>query len=740
MAKKKKVAPEPIKPAEVVNTPITEILESNYMPYAMSVIVSRAIPEIDGLKPSHRKLLYTMYKMGLMTGTTVKSAKVVGQTMMLNPHGDAAIYETLVRLTTGRESLLHPFIKSKGAFGKQYSDDAYAAPRYTECKLAPICEELFDGIDRDAVDFVDNYDGTMKEPTLLPVSFPNVLVAPNNGIAVGMTSRICSFNLAELCDATTVYLKNGYITVPELLDIMPAPDFSTGGQLIYDRAKMEEIYTTGVGTFRVRSKWRLDGNHIEIYEIPYTTTAEKIKAAITKLVKDGKIKEISDVRDEIGLNGLTLTIDIKRGADADKLMAKLCKSTPLEDTFGCNFNILIGGVPRTLGIPDIIEEWSAFRVECLRRNYIFDLGKKSDKLHLLYGLRKILLDIDKAIAIIRHTENEKDVVPNLMAGFDIDKTQAEYVADIKLRNLNREYIINRTEEIGDLEKEIEDLKGLISSERKIRNVIIKQLGKIKEKYGQPRKTEVVVPESADVVTGEPEHENYPCFLFMSKEGYFKKCLPASLRGSDVQKFKEGDELLTSAETTNCAEVLFFTNRAQVYKAHMFDFDEVKASALGDYIPAKLGFEDGEKVVAAHAMSDFNGNFVVFYENGKAVRFPAEVYKTVTNRKKLTNALASGAVAVGVFRSGNEKQEYLIISSASRALLIKEKQITEKSTRSASGATVMTLKKGNTVISASVYDPNIRTLTKESRYRKTTLPSTGGLFEDDDPELNQMTII
>ena len=681
-----------------------------------------------------------MYKMGLMTGTTVKSAKVVGQTMMLNPHGDAAIYETLVRLTTGRESLLHPFINSKGAFGKQYSDDAYAAPRYTECKLAPICEELFDGIDRDAVDFVDNYDGTMKEPTLLPVSFPNVLVAPNNGIAVGMTSRICSFNLGELCDATTVYLKNGYITVPELLEIMPAPDFSTGGQLMYDRAKMEEIYTTGVGTFRVRSKWRLDGNHIEIYEIPYTTTAEKIKAAITKLVKDGKIKEISDVRDEIGLNGLTLTIDIKRGADADKLMAKLCKSTPLEDTFGCNFNILIGGVPRTMGIPDIIEEWSAFRVECLRRNYIFDLGKKSDKLHLLYGLRKILLDIDKAIAIIRHTENEKDVVPNLMAGFDIDKTQAEYVADIKLRNLNREYIINRTEEIGDLEKEIEDLKSLISSERKIRNVIIKQLGKIKEKYGQPRKTEVVLPESADVVTNEPEHENYPCFMFMSKEGYFKKCLPASLRGSDVQKFKEGDELLTSAETTNCAEVLFFTNRAQVYKAHMYDFDEVKASALGDYIPAKLGFEDGEKVVAAHAMSDFNGNFVVFYENGKAVRFPAEVYKTVTNRKKLTNALASGTVAVGVFRSDNEKQEYLIISSASRALLIKEKQITEKSTRSASGATVMTLKKGNTVISASVYNPNIRTLTKESRYRKTTLPSTGGLFEDDDPELNQMTII
>ncbi len=740
MAKKKKVEPAPIKPAEVVNTPITEILESNYMPYAMSVIVSRAIPEIDGLKPSHRKLLYSMYKMGLMTGPKVKSAKVVGQTMMLNPHGDAAIYETLVRLTTGRESLLHPLIESKGAFGKQYSDMVFSASRYTECKLAPICEELFDGIDRDGVDFVDNYDGTMKEPTLLPVSFPNILVAPNNGIAVGMTSRICSFNLAELCDATSLYLKNGHVSVPELLEIMPAPDFSTGGQLIYDKNKMAEIYSTGVGTFRVRSKWRVDGNHIEIYEIPYTTTAEKIKDSIVKLVKEGKVKEISDVRDEIGLNGLTLTIDIKRGVDVDKLMSKLCKSTPLEDTFGCNFNILIGGVPRTLGVADIIEEWSAFRVECLRRNYIFDLGKKSDKLHLLYGLRKILLDIDKAIAIIRHTENEKDVVPNLMTGFDIDKIQAEYVADIKLRNLNREYILNRTEEIGELEKEIENLKSLIASERKIRNVIIKQLTKIKEKYGKPRKTEVFVPEATAEVSNEPQHEDYPCFMFMSREGYFKKCLPASLRGSDVQKFKEGDELLTSCETTNCAEVLFFTNKAQVYKAHLYDFEDVKASALGDYIPAKLGFEDGEKVVAAHAMTDFSGTFVVFYENGKAVRFPAESYATVTNRKKLTKALAAGTVAVGVFRGGNEKQEYLIISSASRALLIKEKQITEKSTRSASGATVMTLKKGHTVVSASIYDPSKRTLAKESRYRKSALPSTGGLFEDDDPELNQMTLI
>ena len=507
MAKKKKVEPAPIKLAEVVNTPITEILESNYMPYAMSVIVSRAIPEIDGLKPSHRKLLYSMYKMGLMTGQKVKSAKVVGQTMMLNPHGDAAIYETLVRLTTGREALLHPLIESKGAFGKQYSDMVYSASRYTECKLAPICEELFDGIDRDGVDFVDNYDGTMKEPTLLPVSFPNILVAPNNGIAVGMTSRICSFNLGELCDATSLFLKNGSITVPELLEIMPAPDFSTGGQLIYDKDKMADIYSTGVGTFRVRSKWRVDGNHIEVYEIPYTTTAEKIKDSIVKLVKEGKVKEISDVRDEIGLNGLTLTIDIKRGAEPDKLMAKLCKSTPLEDTFGCNFNILIGGVPRTLGIAEIIEEWSAFRVECLRRNYIYDLGKKSDKLHLLYGLRKILLDIDKAIAIIRHTENEKDVVPNLMSGFDIDKVQAEFVADIKLRNLNREYIINRTEEIGDLEKEIEDLKSLIASERKIRNVIIKQLGKIKEKYGKPRKTEVLSSESVSAVSDEPKFED-----------------------------------------------------------------------------------------------------------------------------------------------------------------------------------------------------------------------------------------
>lgn len=740
MAKKKKTESASFVPAEVTDTPITEILETNYMPYAMSVIVSRAIPEIDGLKPSHRKLLYSMYKMGLMTGAKAKSAKVVGQTMMLNPHGDAAIYETLVRLTTGRESLLHPLVESKGSFGKQYSDMAYAASRYTECKLAPICEEFFDGIDRDAVDFTDNFDGTMKEPVLLPVSFPNILVSPNNGIAVGMTSRICSFNLAEICDATALYLKKGSVTVTELLELLKAPDFPTGGALLYDRAKLEEIYSTGNGTVRVRSKWHVDGNHIEITEIPYTTTVEKIKDSITKLVKDGKFKEISDIRDETDINGLKLTIDVKRGADTDKLMAGLCRSTPLEDTFGCNFNVLVGGVPHVLGVPQILEEWSAFRVECLRRTYIFDLAKKSDKLHLLYGLRKILLDIDRAISIIRGTSSEKDVVPNLMSGFGIDKVQAEFVADIRLRNLNREYILNRTEEIGDLEKAIEDLKALIASERKIRDVIIGQLAEIKKKYGIPRKTEIIMPDDAAAVISEPEVPDYPCVLFVTRDGYFKKCLPASLRGSDVQKYKEGDSLLFTQETTNRAEVLFFTSAAQVYKAHMYDFDDVKASSLGDYIPAKLGFEEGERLIAAHAMQDFSGYFTVFYENGKAVRFPAETYKTVNNRRRLTAALFSGSVAVGVFRSGDPKREYLVLSSASRALLVKEKQITDKATRSASGASVMTLKKGQTVVSVTVYDENVRRLEKESRYRKSNLPSTGGLFEDDDPDFNQMKLI
>ncbi|MBQ3229861.1 MAG: topoisomerase IV, partial [Clostridia bacterium] len=566
MAKKKPKITEPEIISEPTDVSITNVLESNYMPYAMSVIVSRAIPEIDGFKPAHRKLLYTMYKMGLQTGTTQKSAKVVGQTMVLNPHGDAAIYETLVRLTTGKGVLLHPFIESKGSFGLQCSEMAYAASRYTECKLAKISDEIFDGIDKDAVDFVDNYDSTTTEPVVLPTSFPNILVSPNSGIAVGMASDICSFNLREVCEVTAAYLKNENITTEEIMEILKAPDFSSGGLLIYDREKIKEIYETGRGSIKLRAKYVYDKNEnvIEVLQIPYTTTLEKIRESMIQLAKEGKLKDVSDVRDEIDIKGFKMTIDLKRGVDPEKLMQKLFKQTKLEDDFKCNFNILVGGVPRTMGIKEILEEWCAFRVECLRRTYIFDLGKKSDKLHLLFGLRSILLDIDKAIAIIRGTENEKDVVPNLMSGFSIDEIQAEYVADIKLRNLNKQYILKRIDEIEQLEKDIEELKLLISSERKIKNRIIKQLGEVANKYGMPRKTyiidrsEIAAPEIEEAVA------DYPCEAFLSVEGYFKKCTLASLRGNDVQKFKENDSLRVKFETNNKDEVIFFTSDAQVY--------------------------------------------------------------------------------------------------------------------------------------------------------------------------------
>ena len=711
--------------AEVLDQPIVDTLELNYMPYAMSVIVSRAIPEIDGFKPAHRKLLYTMYRMGLLTGAKTKCAKVVGQTMMLNPHGDASIYETLVRLTTGRETLLHPFIESKGTFGKQYSDDAFAASRYTECKLAKISEEIFDGIDRDAVDMVPNYDNTTTEPALLPTSFPNILVSPNNGIAVGMTSTICSFNLREICEATIRFIKEPDFDVEQLLDVVKGPDFSTGGLLIYNRDKLRDIYTTGRGSVSIRSRYEYDpkANRIEITEIPYTTTAGKIKDAIVDLVKNGKIKEINDIRDEIDINGLRIAIDLKKNTDVEKLIARLNKAHILECDFSCNFNVLVGGVPQTLGILDILDEWVAFRVECLRRNFIFDLSKKSDKLHLLYGLREILLDIDKAIRIIRETENEKDVIPNLMAGFSIDQIQAEFVAEIKLRNLNREYIINRIDEIEDLEKEIEDLKALISSDRRIKTVIAKQLAKIADKYGKPRKTHLLEQSEIKVIDLTDTVEDYPCVMFLSREGYFKKCTLASLRGSDVQKFKENDGLLYKQEVSNGYEVLFFTDLAQVYKSRMNDFDDCKASALGAYVPAVLSFEQNEKVVAAVPLKSYEGTLVVFYENGKAVRIPLDSYQTKTNRKKLTNALASGTRAVGVFiaRKGGE---YFLQSDDGRALLVKEEQIVEKTTRSSAGSTVFTLKKGAKLVSAIVYDPMELPLDKPSRYRKSNLPATG----------------
>lgn len=741
MAKKKTKIQEPEIVSEPVDVNITDVLESNYMPYAMSVIVSRAIPEIDGFKPAHRKLLYTMYKMGLLNGAKQKSAKVVGQTMVLNPHGDAAIYETLVRLTTGKEALLHPFIESKGSFGKQYSEDAYAASRYTECKLAKFSEEIFDGIDRDAVDFVDNYDSTTTEPVVLPTSFPNILVSPNSGIAVGMASEICSFNLREVCEVTSAYLRNENITTEEIMEILKGPDFSTGGLLIYDRDKIRDVYETGRGSLKVRAKYVYDKseNRIEVLQIPYTTTLEKIRESMIQLVKEGKIKDISDVRDEIDINGFKMAIDLKRGADPERLMQKLFKLTKLEDDFKCNFNILVGGIPQTMGIKQILEEWCAFRVECLRRTYIYDLAKKTDKLHLLFGLRSILLDIDKAIAIIRGTENEKDVVPNLMNGFSIDEIQAEYVADIKLRNLNKQYILKRIEEIGELEKDIEDLKLLISSERRIKTRIIKQLTDVANKYGIPRKTYIIDRE--DIVEDQTEEAvaDYPCEAFLSIEGYFKKCTLASLRGNDVQKFKENDSLRTRFVTNNNEEVLFFTSDAQVYKSRLDDFEDTKASALGEYVPGKLKFGDNEKVISALCVSDYTGRVIIFFDNGKAVSVPLEAYATKTNRKKLTNAFFGGSPAVAVFKA-NGKNEYLLKSSDDRALLIKESQIIEKSTKTSCGSTLFTLKKGKTVVSAEIYDPESNKLVKESRYRKSKLPSSGVIFEDSDPDLNQQTLI
>lgn len=729
MARKKIVPEKKIPAAEPIDVRITEVLESNYMPYAMSVIVSRAIPAIDGFKPAHRKLLYTMYRMGLLNGPKSKSAKVVGQTMMLNPHGDASIYETLVRLTTGKEALLHPFIESKGSFGKQYSDAMFAASRYTECKLAKISEEIFDGIDRDAVDMVPNYDNTTTEPTLLPTAFPNVLVSPNNGIAVGMTSTICSFNLREICEATIRFIKEPDFDVELLLDVLKGPDFSTGGILMYDRNKMRDIYTNGRGSVTVRSRYEYDpkANRIEITEIPYTTTAEKIKDSIADLVKSGKIKEINDVRDEIDISGLRIAIDLKKNTDVEKLIARLNKAHILENDFSCNFNILVGGIPHTLGILDILDEWVAFRVECLRRTYIYDLSKKSDKLHLLYGLKEILLDIDKAIRIVRETENEKDVVPNLMYGFDIDQVQAEYVAEIKLRNLNREYIINRIDEIEDLEKEIEDLNSLIGSDRRIKTVIAKQLAKIADKYGMPRKTHILDRNEVVDVDLSETVEDYPCVMFISREGYFKKCTPASLRGSDVQKFKENDSLLYKQEISNAYELLFFTSDAQVYKSRMNDFDDCKASALGSYVPAVLSFDQNERVVFAVPLQSYEGQLVIFYDNGKAVRVPLEAYYTKTNRKKLTAALATGTQAVGIFVAGTAA-EYFVTTDDGKALLVKEDQIVEKTTRSSTGASVITLKKGKRVVSVVPYDPLQLQLEKPSKYRKSNLPAAGVAFD------------
>ncbi len=740
---KTKVTDELLPPAPALDQAITDTLRVNYMPYAMSVIISRAIPEIDGFKPSQRKLLYTMYDMGLMHGARTKSANVVGATMHLNPHGDSAIYETLVRLTKGNESLLHPFIDSKGNFGKRFSTTAYAASRYTECRLDEICETIFGGIDKDAVDFADNYDSTMKEPTLLPTAFPNILVSANLGIAVGMATNICSFNLGEICDATVELMKNPQA---DLLEIIKAPDFSTGGLLIYDRAALNEVYETGRGSFKVRARYSYDKkeNCIEISQIPYTTTVEAIIAKIAKLMKEGKLKEISDVRDETDLQGLKLTIDLKRGADHEKLMAKLFRSTPLEDAFPCNFNVLIGGNPKTLGVRDILGEWIAWRTECVRRELYYNLCRMEEKLHLLYGLKELLLDIDKAIKIIRETESEKQVIPNLMKGFGIDELQAEYIAEIRLRNLNREYILKRIAETEKLEADIADTKDKLSSSKKIHSVIAKQLADIKKKYAKARKTQLLFTEDEPVYE-EPAKEAYPVIVVLTNEGYFKKLLPhkGNLPHNEEQKLKDNDFVVVREETDSECELLFFTDKCQCYKAKPDDFDTVKASALGDYIPPKLGFDDGENVLAMLLARDYKGSVAFFFENGKAVSVPLNSYATKLNRKKLTNAYSDDSRAVGIFfvpeKEGKKPScEFLLRSAQNKAIIMNSDQLAAKTTRTAAGVYVFTLKKGIKLEAVSIFaDDGSEEMKKYAKYRKSKLPSTGTLLEAFDINAQQV---
>ena len=714
---------------------ISETLELNYMPYAMSVIVSRAIPEIDGFKPSHRKLLYTMYKMGLLTGGRTKSANIVGQTMRLNPHGDAAIYETMVRLAKGNETLLHPFVDSKGNFGKVYSRDmAYAAARYTEAKLDPICAEVFKDIDSDTVDMVDNYDATMKEPALLPTTFPNVLVSANQGIAVGMASNICSFNLREVCDTAIALMKN---PDHDILETLPGPDFSTGGELLFDEAATREIYSTGRGSFKLRAKWRYvkDGNLIEITEIPYTTATEVIMDKVAELIKAGKIKEIADMRDETDLGGLKLTIDLKRGVDPEKLMQKLFRLTPLQDSFPCNFNILIAGMPRVMGVGEILDEWTAWRTDCVKRRIFFQIQKKEDRLHLLKGLERILLDIDKAIAIIRETELENEVVPNLMIGFGIDEIQANYVAEIKLRNINKEYILKQTRAIDDLEGEIADLRDTLNSPRKLKNVIIKELQAVADKFGQPRRTEILYDAQEVAPEEEDDVPDYGVTVFVSKEGYLKKMTAQSLRMSGEQKFKEGDSLSFSQETTNRAEFLVFTDRYQCYKSRLSDFDDGKASQLGDYLPQKLGFEAGENLVALVFCGDYKGFILFFFENGKAAKVPLSAYETKTNRKKLTGAYSDKSPLIKAVALDADEQ-MVVYSTDGRAAIFSTAQLLPKTTRNTQGVAVMTLKKKATLRDAVLLSQS--GIVNESRYRTKTIPSAGAVLKEEDSAEKQQT--
>jgi len=723
--------------AEVLEQPITDTLEVNYMPYAMSVIVSRAIPEIDGFKPSHRKLLYTMYKMGLLTGGRTKSANIVGQTMRLNPHGDAAIYDTMVRLSKGYDALLHPFVDSKGNFGKVYSRDmAWAASRYTEAKLAPICQELFRDLDQDAVDFVDNYDNTMKEPALLPTTFPNILVSANQGIAVGMASQLCGFNLAEVCDTTVAYLKNPDC---DLSATLLGPDFSTGGEIIYDRAALEEVYRTGRGSIKIRGKYRYvrGENLIEIYEIPYTTTTEAIIDKVAELSKAGKLREISDMRDETDLSGLKLAIDLKRGADPDKVMAKLFKATTLQDSISCNFNVLVGGMPRVMGVRELLEEWCAWRTESVRRRVYFTLQKKKDKLHLLKGLKRILLDIDKAIAIIRETEEESEVIPNLMIGFGIDQIQAEYVAEIKLRNINKEYILKRVQETEALRDEIEDLEDLVNSAARIKKVIIGELENVKKKYQQPRRTAVVYEHEIETYDEEEEIGDYPVTVFLSRGGYFKKITPQSLRMADTQKYKEEDALRRSFETTSRAEVMFFTDKHQVYKCRLSDFEDTKASALGDYLPSKLGMDSDERVLDMVLPGDYTGHLLFFFENGKAARVELSAYATTSNRRRLTGAYSDRSPLVALMHLREDK-ELALYTSEVRALVFNTALLAPKTTRSTQGVQVMTIKSKYRL--ERVLPLEESSITNLGRYRGRSIPAAGAILKEEDGENKQMQLL
>ena len=744
MAKKKEQEPKKFNNpnvvglrAEVLEQPITETLETNFMPYAMSVIMSRAIPEIDGFKPSHRKLLYTMYKMGLLTGARTKSANIVGQTMRLNPHGDAAIYDTMVRLSTGYQALLTPFVESKGNFGKVYSRDmSYAASRYTEAKLAPICAEIFRDIDRSTVDFVDNYDGSMQEPSLLPTAFPNVLVSANLGIAVGMASQVCGFNLNEVCETTIAWLRD-----PEhdIISTMPAPDFPTGGEIVYDRADMENIYKTGRGSVKVRAKWRHlpKENIIEVYEIPYTTTTEAIIDKAAELIKAGKIREINDMRDETDLGGLKIAIELKRGVDPEKLMQKLFRLTTLQDSFSCNFNILVGGSPRVMGVAEILEEWSAWRTECVRRRVYHELEKEKEKLHLLQGLERILLDIDHAIEIIRGTELEAEVVPNLMVGFGIDQIQAEYVAEIKLRNINREYILRRTAETEELEKDIADLEDVLQSRRRVRNIIIDELKAINKKYPVPRRSSIVYASELESDDEEEQVEDYPVTLFLSREGYFKKITPQSLRMSGEQKYKDGDSLRISLESSNRCDLLIFTDKQQIYKLRLADMEETKASALGVYLPSRLQMDDGENVLTMVAPGDYKRQLLLVFENGKAARLECSAYETKTNRKKLVNAYSDKSPLAAVIPLAGET-DIACYSSDDRALVFNTSLLQTKTSRTTQGVGVMSLKAKRALVRAvPVSETQIKNI---SRYRVRSLPAAGAILKPEDREEQQLSMI